>query len=337
MELTADAEAPQWIQLLPSGTFQGRDGRGPYTLGEPEAVIAATRSWFGGADMPMDYDHQLEKAAANGQPAPASGWIKELAARSDGLWARVDWTERAAAAVASREYRYVSPVFYHDRQGRISRLESVALTNLPNLELRALSSAHAALAAKEFTMDLLKAMCAALGLPPDSDETAVDAGLRAVLAERDSARAALVEAGKALNAASTSPGDLIKAAQSAALAATPDPSRFVPMDVYAAASKELSEVKAAQAASRATALVEEARGAGKVTPAMEDWAKSYASADPEGFKAWVSLAPDQRPGGEGKSAASAQPPKSGMGLTEEEKAICAACGISEEDFKKAGA
>ena len=55
-----EGRAPEWIHLLPSGAFSGRDGRGPYRLTDPDAVIAATREWFRGADMPVDYNHQWD-------------------------------------------------------------------------------------------------------------------------------------------------------------------------------------------------------------------------------------------------------------------------------------
>jgi phage I-like protein len=34
--------APEWVHLVPAGRFSGVDGRGPYTLADPAAVIAAS-------------------------------------------------------------------------------------------------------------------------------------------------------------------------------------------------------------------------------------------------------------------------------------------------------
>ncbi|WP_428560455.1 MAG: phage protease [Solidesulfovibrio sp. DCME] len=68
--------APQWVQLLPAGTFTGRDGAGPYSLDDPQAVIAATLAAAAGADLPIDYDHQILWSRNNGQPAIAGGWLK---------------------------------------------------------------------------------------------------------------------------------------------------------------------------------------------------------------------------------------------------------------------
>ena len=333
-ELTlANGNAPEWIHLLPQGCFAGRDGRGPYELANPDEVIRATMTHFGSADLPMDYDHQLEHVTKNGMPAPASGWVKALEARADGIWARVEWTVKAANHVAAREYRYVSPVFYHDSAGRIGRIESVALTNQPNLTLKALSSTI-----KESRMDM-KTLASILGAPPDTTPVDLEARLKAALAERDSATATIAEVGKAAQAVSAGATDVLKAVQAVAhRASSPDPARFVPMDVYSATSRELAEIKVAQAANTAALLVDEAGKAGKVTPAMEAWAKDYASTNPEGFKTWAAAAPDMRPG---TSGAAATPPASVSGgnegeLNASQKAVCAAMGFNAEDFKKAG-
>ena len=172
--------APEWIQVFPAGTFSGRDGRGPYVC-EPEAVIARTRQHNGSLDIPVDYDHQIEFSAANGQPAPAAGWITELEARADGVWGRVEWTEKGRAHVAAREYRYVSPVYYYDEpSGVIQSIESVALTNVPNLTMKALASRGAAhLFTGESSMSFLKTLASVLGVTgAEPTEAAVEAAAR---------------------------------------------------------------------------------------------------------------------------------------------------------------
>ena len=85
-------------------------------------------------DIPIDYEHQLERSVKNGQPAPAAGWITGLEARENGVWGKVEWTAKGKAHVEAREYRYVSPTFYHDRNtGAVLAIESVALPNIPCL------------------------------------------------------------------------------------------------------------------------------------------------------------------------------------------------------------
>ena len=132
--------APEWIELLPAGVFSGRDGRGPYRVSDPEAVIAATRALGLETGIPIDYDHATDLAAPQGRPAPAAGWINELAVRNGTIWGRVEWTHHGAAAVTTHEYRYISPVFEHNRDGDVVRLVRAALTNNPNLTLTAISA-----------------------------------------------------------------------------------------------------------------------------------------------------------------------------------------------------
>jgi phage I-like protein len=87
-----EAAPPEWIQLLPAGSFHGRDGRGPYALSDPAAVIDATMALRMPAGIPIDYDHATDFAAPQGNPAPAAGWITEFAIRDGALWGRVEWT-----------------------------------------------------------------------------------------------------------------------------------------------------------------------------------------------------------------------------------------------------
>lgn len=135
--------APDWVEVLPPGpAISGRDGRS-WTY-DPQEVIASTVAR--GVDLPFDYLHATELKAPNGEESPAAGWAREYRVNSRGaVEARVDWTSRARSHIASREYRYVSPVFLYDDSGRIHRFSSFGLVNKPNLALRALNaeSAHA--------------------------------------------------------------------------------------------------------------------------------------------------------------------------------------------------
>lgn len=163
------------VKLLPYGRFEGRDGRGPWTLEgktHAEEVIAATRRLQGGADILFDYDHQsaLSAVPGVGGMAKAAGWIKPdtLTAEADGIYGDVEWTRPAEAAILAKEYRYYSPHFRFQREtGRITRLVNVGLTNSPNLDVPALASqrlgddpVHVAPLTNEE-----RAVCAALGLP----------------------------------------------------------------------------------------------------------------------------------------------------------------------------
>ena len=325
----------QWVQVFPKGEFRGRDGRGPYRC-DPDKVRSRTLSHFGSADIPTDYDHQLEHATRNGRPAPASGWVRDLAARDDGLWALVEWTPKAAAHIADREYRYVSPVFYHSRQGGdISLLESISLTNLPNLDMRAIASSEGpgATPTVEESMSL-KALCSIFGLSEDSTDEQVLAHAKHLTAEHS-----LTKAEAAKNDAEI---DGLKKALAAKETESPDPARYVPIGVFQATTAELAEMKAKAAKEEAASLAAEGVKAGKISPAMTDWAKEYASKDPEGFRSYLAQAPalvsaSSGSGAAGKAAAAAMPPEDGASpgkLDAIEKAVCRASGLSEEDYIK---
>jgi phage I-like protein len=85
---TAAKGAPEWVHLLPNGFMQGRDGRS-FDLADPGGLILAFQA--NAIDLPVDYEHQADTPEARLKgPVPAAGWIKELQARADGLWGRVE-------------------------------------------------------------------------------------------------------------------------------------------------------------------------------------------------------------------------------------------------------
>lgn len=137
--------APEWVHVVPAGTFSGADGRGPYTLKNAEAVIAA--SMRHGA-LPFDENHSTEVAAVVGGAAPARGWIDRMEARSDGIWGHVEWTPEGRAIMEGKHYKWQSPVFNYTKTGDVVQVKSVALTNNPNL-LEHLTALHTKLSAPE--------------------------------------------------------------------------------------------------------------------------------------------------------------------------------------------
>ncbi len=157
-----DGGAPEWVQLLPAGPrVQGRDGRAwSFCSEDSQAVCDHFR--LNGADLPIDWEHATELKGPKGEEAPASGWIKSLVdLHADGaLWGKVEWTPRARKQIEDKEYRFLSPVFLHTKEGRIRALDSVGLTNKPNLRLTSLNRQASNM--EENTMK--KALCRLLGL-----------------------------------------------------------------------------------------------------------------------------------------------------------------------------
>lgn len=134
----AGQAAPEWIKIAHRGELRCRDGR-VYTL-DPEAIV--TRFAADSVDVPIDLDHASVKRAPMGETVPAQGWIKELEARTDGLYGRCEWLDGGKAVLAARTHRYVSPAFQHDDENRATWLHSVALVAAPALgSMPALASA----------------------------------------------------------------------------------------------------------------------------------------------------------------------------------------------------
>jgi len=293
----AESGRVQDVHVLPAGKFSGRDGRGPYELVDAAAVIEATRRHAGNGRMPIDYDHAIDLAAPKGLPAPAAGWIQGLQARADGIWALVEWTERAAAMIRSKEYRYLSPVFQHTGEGRITRILRAALTNNPNLELTALAAAEGE------GMDLQKELRQLLALPQDADEAAILAGAR----ERLNTTAAV------------------------------DPTKYVPIGELVKATAELQRVNRGVTLQTATTTVDGEISAGRLPPFLREWAISLATVNAPALQTFIEktagtgkpilfseIVPGRAPGGQDNRR-----------LSGEEDVIARNLGLTAEQFAAA--
>ncbi len=364
---------PAWVMLIPAGEFSGRDGRGPFRLTDPAAVIAATDDLGMAAGLPIDYDHATDFAAPKGRPAPAAGWISELAARDGALWGRVDWTPHGAMAITSREYRYISPVFQYTSDGEVTRLLRAGLTNNPNLYLTAISAhaaadasgartAYAADSARDKGMDtLLDELREMLGLHDEASTDEALAAVRALLGDddgdNDDEDGDAGEDGDGPDATakgdrsagdSQADGDAMEAGCEAgardAAAAGADPARYVPVAQFQKVLSELNRMRAQSARERAEHAADDAIKAGKLIPAQRAWAISYCQADLDGFAAFVARqpavfgAPTERAAA--GFAAPRPPARAGASaLSASETAICAQLGLNAEDYlrrKRAG-
>jgi len=122
---------PTEFQLLQFGEISLDGRKNPAVLDEAgmKEIIAQFESR--GNDMVIDYEHQT----LAGTQAPAAGWIKRLVDKGqEGLWAVVEWTDKAKEYLKNREYRYFSPVMWiHKTTHRVENIENVALTNYPRI------------------------------------------------------------------------------------------------------------------------------------------------------------------------------------------------------------
>lgn len=136
LPLIAEDSARTWIHLTLEGSWEGHP-MGPFEF--DESVFAQLIENFEGQSnaVPLTYEHP---EYGDGQPKPAAGWIHELQAREDGLWAFVEFTDRAAEMIRAGEYRYCSVVVVFDSVSRDdaeeigAELLEVGLTNSPFID-----------------------------------------------------------------------------------------------------------------------------------------------------------------------------------------------------------
>jgi len=327
---------PEWIRVLPLGRVELSDHREPFMVDEAslESLVAAYRSR--GVDLVIDYEHQ----SLQGERAPAAGWIKDLEARPDGLWARVDWTKQARDYLEKKEYRYFSPVLRLDPETRKpTALIHVGLTNVPAInhlpplvarwggeaaEPQDLQPGEAVRRSPGMEMEsgkekakMVKQLKRLMGLEPEVEEGAVCG--KALEAFRD------------LAASLNLPGEVSVAQLKGAVEALKaGAGRLLKTE------EELQGLKARLALEMADRLVEEALKAGKVSPAQRGWALEYCRRDQEGFQTYVDRAPKLVPTGE-ELQLLREDHQEERGLLPEELAVCRSLNVSPEAYQKAKA
>jgi phage I-like protein len=295
-----EGRAPDWVQLFPIGPdIFGVDGR-VWRIEDPQRLVEAFDA--GGRPLPIDWEHSSFVRGEKGEYAPAAGWIAELQVRDGVLWGRAEWTERGLSSVASREYRYLSPVFYCTaKDGLIRAMRGAGLTNLPNLHMTALNRA-----APEQEPDMSLALIAlALGQP---------------------------EAAKA--------EDLVTACNRlTAQVGAPDPARFAPREELTTAlnraqgaEAELTQLKTAAAEAAVTEAVDRHVVAGRIAPASKDFYTAACRAQGvAAFDAFAETLPviggEQKP----KTDPATDKPAAGA-LSVDELAMCRATGRAPADF-----
>ena len=280
------------IQLLPAGHFRALDGR-PSECPEgwyidaniAGALIAAAEARS--TPYVLDYEHQTLRAAKNGQPAPASGWFKKLEWREgEGLFAiGVDWTAVAASWITGKEYRFISPVFLYDTDGRVTTILHAALTNTPALDdmdevMLAAASLLAVTSTEDSTMDeLLEQLRWFLGLPLSATQEDILAELQKLINKIKAADSQAAASGLVwINGLESNIAALT------AQVATPDPAIWVSVEVMNEAINQArasgDEQIAQLTLQQSTELIEAALSDGRLLPAQKTWAAALAKSDP---------------------------------------------------------
>lgn len=285
------ADVPAWIQVLPAGQVLIRDGD-PAIMDDEAAAMVMEQYKAASNDMVVDYEHQT----LSGNQAPAAGWVKELEWRpGDGLYARVAWTEQAAAYIAKREYRYLSPVFYRRlSDNRVSELYNIALTNQP----RMLNVAQI-VAAKQIPNPnpnpdggnpMLEKLKKFLGLAAESGDPEVCKAVEAMVAKNKELEAKVAAGEGLVPVACKEVMDVLGLKPEAAKADAVQALEALKSQAKAVAdgsgdmAKELANVKGELSAMKAEGLIQQALKDGKTSPAeLDAWGRKMARETPDTF------------------------------------------------------
>jgi phage I-like protein len=313
------SDADQPLRLLPLGQFRSMDGRPEdapaWSLSPTDAQAIAAHVAADPRRRPIDYEHQTLLSRSNGQPAPAAGWFHQLAVDNGLVATDVDWTERAHAMLAAREYRYLSPVFsYEPGTGRVVDLLHAALTNTPALaQLGEIQLAAAsAFSHPEVRRSMNPETLTLLSLPAQASEADIHiavAQLQARITEDERQLAALK---------------------------TPDPAQYVPIVVandlrqqLGAERQALAELRQAQAEAEREQLITVAAADGRLPgEAMITWAKTLPI---EALRSYLAVAQpitaltqSQTAGKTPSSLTTVDPDKADPSDVENFKAVCRA-------------
>jgi phage I-like protein len=333
-----NAPLPEWILLLPAGRVELVDRPEPLQA-DPESLSALVRAFRSrGVDLVIDYEHQSLK----GRQAPAAGWIKDLEAKDDGLWAKVEWTPQAREYLQNREYRYFSPVLQLDPESRRPQaLMQVGLTNMPAIKrLPPLVARWKAgwpgetvvLKEGEVGTQVQKGDSRAQG-PEMAKETAEirsflelgpDAGDREI-------RAGVLDFFRVLAGTLKMPEDATVSQMLRAVDSLQEETRRLQ-----GVEKELKGLKSRRAEESAAGAVQEAMKAGKITPAQKEWALEYYRQDPGAFETFVAVAPQVTPIGRELHLLKEDGPGKGR-LVPEELSLCRSLNLSPEQYLRAKA
>jgi phage I-like protein len=377
IETHRGAGAPEWITLIPASNFKGFDGRGPYRLDQPGHVVAATEQMIARhmtAGLPLDFDHATDFAAPEGRQAPAAGWIKQVRAVNGAIQGRIEWTPKGRDAVEAHEYRYVSPVFEYDDEGRVVRLLRAALTNNPNLNLPAISFAFprgsdvAAPVSRSLISDdgdedmrfsadeiRLIAVMARKGKPLHETVKSLMEALPGVHPHKilDMAKLAVnpedadgdgdahdtdaaADANADGDAESAEDLDQRSHAERAGDSAKRKLDAAVAQHpMVLSLNRALNDMRGERAKEKAERMVDDAIRAGKLIPAQREWAVTYCTADLTGFQKFIGAQPALSLDDKGSPIGVRHaPPVPGDVLTPAELAVCAQTRCTPQEYLK---
>ena len=137
-DIEYDYSADTLVKISPIGKFVGSspDGKRTVEIVDEQSVIQMAKQT---EELLLDKDHESMRGPED-RNTEAYGWISGLKAivglgDMDGLYGYIKWTSKGIDLAKDRIYRFLSPVFELDAEGRAVKLVNVALTNRPALPL----------------------------------------------------------------------------------------------------------------------------------------------------------------------------------------------------------
>ncbi|MBF0520575.1 MAG: phage protease [Nitrospirae bacterium] len=272
------------VQIIPYGYH--KTSKGDFLCDDQSAAEVIKDFRKRQNDMVIDYEHQT----LTGAEAPAAGWIKKLTYRgTEGIWAKVEWTDKAKAYINSKEYRYLSPVFLKDTaDNRVIKLINAALTNQPAIDgmVPLVNKEDGAVVKnKKSEVKPMKRVYEALGLSNGANE---DDALKEVMA----LTSAITEATAykdILKDIGLSPEATVSEVKATVMAMKQS------HDSIETLIKEVMTLKEIMFKQDTETVVNSAISQGKIMPSQKPWALEYAAKDPEGFKLFVAKSPEVVP------------------------------------------
>ncbi len=131
IELPANG-LPKKVKLIPEGIMLGNDGRS-FINHSPQTILNAFNA--DSRDMALDIEHAAEIKAPKGESAPVQGWFKTIEIIDGAIWGELELNEDGTALIAKKNYRYISPAFYHDADSNTAARPYLGISENNELDL----------------------------------------------------------------------------------------------------------------------------------------------------------------------------------------------------------
>ncbi|MDP8040098.1 MULTISPECIES: phage protease [Pasteurellaceae] len=267
------------IQLFPFGRFYPQDGRkegkGGWYVDDSNGYALAEQINSLPIRLMIDYEHQTLFIKENGKENPAAGWfIKTEYISGQGIFVDVEWTEKAHSQIKNKEYRYISPLFFADKDGKVVEVINAALTNRPalhNLD-EALALSERLNQTKDNSMNFKDLLIKLFALGADATDEQIEAQVTALSKQATDSKVALSAVYDEL-AKNTQQVTALSAQVESAKATNPDPAKYVALSDLQTVQTELNNFKAQVQQEKCESLIQTALSDGRLLPAQKQWAE----------------------------------------------------------------